>query len=128
LKKREQGLINSFIWWLIPVLHIASLSLCFHPGYGGWIRGRGNRVGNAFCWGSLAILLWLIHSNLQGRDFALICGLFGSAGSARCEWGRMENMCFLWLALWIWVVLNTPNVTRKDEEANCVMLWEKYDR
>jgi hypothetical protein len=128
LKKREQGLINSLIWWLIPVLHIASLSVCFHPGYGGWIRGRGNRVGNAFCWGSLAILLWLIHSNLQGRDFALICGLFGSAGSAGCEWGRMENMCFLWLALWIWVVLNTPNVTRKDEEANCVMLWEKYDR
>jgi hypothetical protein len=27
----------------------------------------------------------LIHSNLQGRDFALICGLFGSAGSAGCE-------------------------------------------
>jgi len=49
LKKREQGLINSLIWWLIPVLHIASLSLCFHPGYGGWIRGRGNRVGTAFC-------------------------------------------------------------------------------
>ena len=41
----------------------------------------------------VGILLWLIHSNLQGRDFALICGLFGSAGSAECEWGRMENMC-----------------------------------
>jgi hypothetical protein len=34
-KKKEQGLINSLIWWLIPVLHIASLSLCFHPGYDG---------------------------------------------------------------------------------------------
>ena len=57
-------------------------------------RGQGNRVGNAFCWGSLAILLWLIHSNLQVRDFALICGLFGSAG---CEWGRMEMMHLLLL-------------------------------
>jgi len=45
---------------------------------------------------SLGSLLWLIHSNLKGRDFALIWwnGLFGSAGSAGCEWGRMENMCF----------------------------------
>jgi len=49
LKKKEQGLINSLIRWLILVLHITSLSLCFHPGYGGWIRGRGNRVGTAFC-------------------------------------------------------------------------------
>jgi hypothetical protein len=40
------------------------------------------------------------------------------------EW---KTCVFLWLALRIWVVLNTMNVTRKDE-ANCVMLWEKYDR
>jgi len=67
-------------------------------------RGQGNWVGNAFCWGSLAIFLWLIHSNLQGRDFALICGLFGSAGSAGCEWGRMEMM----------QLLLRPNCWRKE--------------
>jgi hypothetical protein len=59
-------------------------------GYGGWIRGWGNREGTTVCWGSLGILLWLVHNNLQGRDFALIWFVWLQTWAAECEWWRRK--------------------------------------
>jgi len=99
-------------------------------GYGGWIRGRGNRVGTAVCWGSLGIFLWLIHSNLQGRDFALIWFVWLQTWATECEWWKknyvMEKICFYGL-LDEFVLFLTSRMWRgKMKKKN--VLWKCYGK